>query len=464
MKLKRILAICLLLCMMLGLAACGDEGVPYVPPTVGTRPTGNTGNVDGPEEPDGPGKVEELTSWQKFNTTVTTDKHVLTTEVGATITIDPVTYDEVDAGLKITLDNSSEQTLYADVKMAAVNGVMLDAGTSVTADAGESGDTTLWLSQDQMRLNAIFNIKTIDLVLSIYDEEWDQLKQLEVTIGAKVVAVMPGCEDFYDVITNEAAQKDLAFELLDATRAEQALGKDVYLKTKAMVQYEYESTTRVYLELENRSQEAKYLDVTLQKLNGLEHYWDWDYGYMLPDTTMLISFVVGGNFGEGMMVKAFGMEEIAQMEFAAEVYDCDENYEMDFWAEDTAHNIVTYNIPDTEVTLDMSATVIYDNGQIRISSKEAVTNEYNESYIFLIFEVLSNDDYYVEDHPDRDVTVEGEDCYVYFDTPGWIEGKGTAITYLEVDNTKPVTVDVPVMVTNWDTDEESFLSLLFDLE
>lgn len=435
MKMKKILAAILLASCLLTLAACGSSGAGTVPPAGQTG--GNNGGNNG---------GDNTNDFPKFKT-ANTKEVVLTAENGCVVTLTPMTYREDYAELRVNFQNNTDGVRKLNMDCFSINGMMLDNYVFVEAEAGEADVDVIEFYTDELRMMGIFQIAKIEILFNIMDEDWN----VEETLTCKIDSTAADKYEadpmaYFNAVTSEKAQKQLYYKVKDSVDTRTALGHEVYAESIVYVEKEY-SGEQLRLELVNESSQMRYVQIGVDMVNGMTAS-GGDKSYTIfPGARAVVTIDMEWVL-ESSLREAFGMKGVSTVELSSEVYTCYDDGSMN-WEEESEYEILSYTVPGTSEKPDYSGMVLYEENGLKITAKapveEVYSDEYKETYVYLIFENVGDMDLYIRENYDKEIIVEtGEDGYVYFQNPSYLYMGERVVCYVEVDNMTGNSIFLPL--------------------
>ena len=420
---KKILAVILSVVMVLTLlAACGNNnGTAVMPTESGASAQGST-------------------HWKKFNKTAVTTETVATAANGCSITVAPVEYLDDSLAFDVVFENPTDMNVVFDLDSVAVNKVMMHEYTYAKIEPGESYETTLTFYMDDLRLRGVIFLASLEAEFTLSDEDnWEELERLTFTIESdKVGDLEVDTGAFYNAVNSTGARRDLGFTLLDAQQTQTDVGNGLTLITMGAMAYGDTANNHFFMELYNDSDETAYADWYVAELNGLEMAANPDWGDVLPGCRIVLFWHTEYQVSETMR-QAFGIESVVNYRYKIETADGERN--------NSVETEGFYEIPGSEATLDMTAEVLYDDGDVKISAKEVVESEWGYSYIYLIVE--SDEDAYVSCNSDE-IEVDGSTGYIWCGLSCWLDEGEMAIESIEIENLDADSITLPVEITTYD--------------
>lgn len=422
MKLKKILALCLALCLVFSLVACGKKD----------------------KEKDG-GKTPELPVWREFSTEATTEKTVLTAQNGCTVTIEPVSYANEYVEMRVNFHNPTESEKVLELEAIAINGMMLNVYMSVYAQPDEEAFDLLGASQDELRIKGIFEIATIDILFTVTDEEAGQQEALSCQLKSSAQNVTETPDAYYNAITSQEAQAELEYAIVNSNDERFALGNDVYLESKILLDQDF-----MLLEVVNEADTMRHGQISTDLVNGMYGTQVGESYTLFPGARAIYAIDLAWSLPKTMRL-AFGMEKIASVNLFSEIYLCMGNGDID-WESDGEYMSIRYLVPDTTETPDMtSGAVLYEEKGLKVIAKTPVQGvdpaEQDSTYVYLIFVNTGDSDLEIVQDSEKQILVNGDCEMVYFQEPYYLFMDDSAICHVLVDKMSGSSVTIPLLIT-----------------
>ncbi len=433
---KKFFAVLLLAAMLLSLWACGKQDTPTVP---------TTGNSGGTTEKD---PLQSEFTWKKFDTSATLEKKTVTSKDGNVLTFDKLEYDGDSAIINFTLKNNGEEARVAMVEAVSVNGVMIQSSASVWTEPGEEKQDVIYLTLDAMRLYGIFEIAELDLQIQMYNEEWEDEELIDVELKTSAQATN-SADDYIKAVNSAAAQETLGFNVVETISERKDLGNDLYLES--IVYMQIEDGSYLLLEVDNEGEQMRNAYACITQINKLGAYDGLDMN-IYPGAKAILQLDAEWAL-PSIKREVFGMSEIYEILYDITTYDCDENGEI-VWDDEEKTTEFTYKVPEAEVKApDMTGTVLYEQEGLRILAKEPVTNDWDETYIYMIYEADPELGLSVEEDWEKEIQVDGTCEYSLLSTPGFLEEKYT-VGYLELDYMEAESATVYLTLYDYNADAD----------
>ena len=456
---KKIALVLALVMVLMMLAACGDEGVPYVPnnnsgsvgDNIATLPGGN--DEPGTTLPNTtlPGGMQsnqtQPENVRQFDTSAETDEVAVLRENGCLLIISPVTFVDNEMIFNVTLENPTDRGVFFSTRTSVMNGTVVEPYGSVYAEAGKTESAAFGLDTRELRMCGLFSLNKLELNLEIYDDVDYATETLTVVLKEKNAGRFElDLETYYAEVIEANAMN---FDLVHAEKMDLEV-YGVKVLNQALVKNEY-GVDQLMMEVYNTNSRSVYIDWLVTAVNGLQNSGGGDGCAVPAGCRAVLVWDTSWEYDENKR-EAFGIKSLAKVDYTINVYD--EDYE----SEEIESSLI---VPGEKATLDMSATVIYDVDGVKISAKKAVGNEY-ATYIYLIFENNGATDYYVE-QDNNDITIDGTAESVWANLPYAMWEDDFRIGEVTMINVEAEMITIPCTLVEYYSDEVVEIQLVIDL-
>lgn len=199
---KRILSLMLALMLLLSLCACGGSSTK----TPINKEDDNTKSISLNEQDDSSKQIissEQTTmpddSKQSVDTDATIESVVLLDQDGLVITAKELIDDSIwGKGLKVLIENNSEENLGVQCKSLIVNNYMIEDLFSCSIAAGKKSNETIYLLSTELEAAGIDTISDIIVSFHVFDDSYDTLfdtEEFEIKTSAYGVVEQPAMDD-----------------------------------------------------------------------------------------------------------------------------------------------------------------------------------------------------------------------------------------------------------------------------
>ena len=431
---KKIIALVLLLAMLMTLAACGKKKEEKKEET--TAATEETVEVEVLPEP--------ASSWDKFSTEATMEATTLTAEDSSVVTIGSLSYDETSVEIGFAFKNNAEEERSATISMLSINGMMFPCSPTVWADAGEEAKDAVVLTMNELRLRGVFEIATIEISVYICNTEWELVECLSAELKTSVEP-RKEADTYYVSATSEGAQQTENYTVIASVNERVELGEELFLESKIYARGQ--DGDRLMLEIVNEGEEMRSVAIYTSQVNTMESYDSQDQRIYPGSRAVLMMDI------PRTKMEAFGMDEIYEIKFDVAIYPCDENGEVD-WENALLEVPFTYNIPGATITEpDMSGTEIYKQDGLRILMKAPITNEWGETYVYMVYEADPELGLTVAQDWETEIEVNGSYDLAILEVPGILD-KEFNVGYLLLDNLSAETATIYLRIYDSNNSED----------
>lgn len=391
---KRWLSLVFTICLVLSLAACGNNTPPSSEHTgaasTDSAATKNT-EVSKSEIPD-----ETLGS---FHQEATIAETVLVDENDVKITATGLNYQNYCVEVELLIENNSQKALSficesMGYSRNSVNGYMIGDGyLNCDVAAGKKTNETVSFSYDNLRLFGIQEIADIELGFDISDDDYNDFYTGPRQIKTSAYDTYDYSTNSYqDVIVSPAAMNTFNYEMAYFTK-DVVYEENGVKALSAGMMVNQDGEHLIILELENSTDKTVCAEVSNIVINGLVvNDSPYSSDAITPGKHGMVNMQLSSILAPGFW-DAYGITEVRSVMFSL----CQKDEQGNLLSEPKS---VKMDISSEEDSVDTSGTELYNKDGLRIVSKKIVkdSSEYSKDlHVLLLAENNSGDTVEIDD-------------------------------------------------------------------
>jgi hypothetical protein len=386
---KKTIAMLVTGCLLVALAACGPT---MASSEVSSSSGSFSASVAETEEPESSLASETSQpvpgSILSFDTTGTIQETVLYEENGVKITATGLEYSLDQVTVVLTIENSSAQDLSFSsgtlgYSCNAVNGIMVDDGyLNCDVAAGKSANETVTFAVHQLMLCGIDRVASLQLGFTITDPDYNSVYITPVVLQTSLAEGYQQPEDsIRAAVQKEALQSMLGFTV-PFFQVETLYDQSGVQVQSAGLMKNSSGEQMLLLEVVNSGEQPVYFVTSDLAFNGMAVYsYNWSSDVILSGARRMVYLNVENVFDKNFWA-AYGLESLTLVSMNVTLKDLDGNPLVE-------NTPLAVQLSDTEPAVDTQGVEVYNEGGIRVISKELVEDEMGDLSALLLVENTS---------------------------------------------------------------------------
>lgn len=381
---KKTIAFLLAGCLLASLAACSPAADPLE--DSGSSSISDTKEPENSTISESSKPVQESIS--NFNTTGTIEETVIYEQNEVKITATKLEYTLDQITVYLTIENDSTKDLsFSSGTMGyscnAVNGIMVDDGyMNCDVAAGKTANETITFATQELLLYGIDCVANLQLGFTITDADYNSIYTtpmvLQTSLGESYQQPM---DSIQTAVQNEALQSQLGYTI-PFFQAGNFYNQHGVKVESAGVMEKSSGEQMLLLEVVNSGEQPICFVTSDIVFNGVAVYgYNWSSDEILPGARRLVYLNVENVFNREFW-SAYGLEPLTSVNMNVALDDQEGNP----LAEETPLQI---QLSNTESPVDTQGIEAYNEGGIRVLSKELVVDEMGDFSVLLLVENTS---------------------------------------------------------------------------
>lgn len=383
-KMKKILSLLLVLCLIFSLASCGSTSDMEGSAGNEQQTESNSSETTPPDDK----SVQSDEKLGTFNKNASLAETVMVDEGGVKITATGLNYTNYSVELELTIENNSGKDLsFISGSMGyscnSINGYMVSDGyLNCDVANGKKANDTISFSYDGLMLYGINEIADMEIGFDMSDDDYNHTYSGPRQVKTSTFDAHDYGKDCYqETITNRAAMNTYGY---DITHFSQDALYDVngvkLLSSGVMINQDGE--TALLLELENTTDNMVYVSTSDMAINGLVvSSSTWSSDAINPGKRCIVDVEVSSVL-DSEYWSIYGIEEVGSVTLSLSQRNSDGN---DI-ADKTSVEII---VPGVKAEYDVTGDEVYNNGGLKIVAKTVLedSSEYSsDMYVLLLAE------------------------------------------------------------------------------
>lgn len=386
---KKIVSFLLAGWILATLSACGPTGQPSGASESSVISSSEVASI---QEPESSSRVELSHPVQdevpNFDTTGAIQETVLYEENSVKITATDLGYSLAGAELSLIIENNSTQDLAFSsgtlgYSCNAVNGIMVDDGyLNCDVAAGKSAKETVSFSSQELLLYGIDRVASLQLGFTITDPDYNSVYTTPVVLQTSLAeGYQQPLDSIQTSVQGKALQSLLGFTV--PFFQEETLYDQSGVQVRSAGLMENSSGEQMLLlEVVNSGDQPVCFVSGDIALNGMAVYsYNWSRDIILSGTRRMVTLQLENVFDEKFW-SSYGLESLSQISMNVALQDLDGNPLVE-------KTPLSVRLSDAEPTVDSRGVEAYNEGGIRVLSKELVEDGNGDLSVLLLVENTS---------------------------------------------------------------------------